>query len=433
MLSLSLVLTATFLGGSSGPGPTPASAGLDAAVRRYVASYVASSSGVTYTHTAASAFHATPAWARKYNLNCSACHTPAVPRLNETGMRFKWAGYRMPEEIGEAVEVAKVQNYLAAGASVQYEYDKTEDTPTNVSALSLPGVTVFYAGPFGRNFSGFFELESGADETERIAQVSALWGKEKSYGGVRLGQMHYLAEWGVAGFDRPIGINAPLPLEESVSGTTPFAFGEHQLGVEAFYVRGSNRLSAQVLNGVNVEGMGAGPDADTRKDFLVTDQVLIDKAGSGIQGVAYYGTIRGLDASAPDINSHFWRLGLTANKIISDFELLGTVIYAKDIDLPIGGASAFTSTENKGVGWWASGQYTFHRTAEMPLTVFSRYEYLDPNTDTPDNATRRVVLGAVLPLNVPQYLRGAIEYHLDTPQGGGVKTNNLIAQIWLNF
>ena len=44
----------------------------------------------------ASKASALPAWARRYNVNCSHCHAPAVPRLNATGIRFRWAGYRMP-------------------------------------------------------------------------------------------------------------------------------------------------------------------------------------------------------------------------------------------------------------------------------------------------------------------------------------------------
>ena len=422
MLTLSVLLFAAVLGRPNTLHDNGNTTSLREISRSYVASYGA--------RTFANAHRWIPAWARKYNVNCSACHTPAMPRLNETGMRFKWAGYRMPEEIGEAVEVGKVQNYLAAGATAVYEYDKTEDAPTNTSAFSLPAIAVFYAGPFGKNFSGFFELDHGPDnEIERIAQVSGLWGKEHSYGGVRLGQMHYLAEWGLAGFDRPIGISTPLAVDGPITASTPFGFGEHQLGAEAFYVYGSNRLSAQILNGVNPEGAGAVGDADTRKDFLVTDQILIDSAGSGIQGVAYYGTIVGLDASAPDLDSHFWRLGLTANKVIRDFEILGTVIYGKDTDLP----TAFGISSNKGVGTWVTGQYTFSRAAETPLTLFGRFEYVDPNTDASDDADRRFVIGAVLPLNVPQYLRWALELRRDVPQGGLPKTNNVTTELRLNF
>ena len=80
-----------------------------------------------------SAAHALPAWARKYNMNCSGCHAPAVPRLNAKGFAFKWAGYRMPEEIGENQEVKQIQDYHAARARVQYLVAKTETQATEKS------------------------------------------------------------------------------------------------------------------------------------------------------------------------------------------------------------------------------------------------------------------------------------------------------------
>ncbi len=397
-------------------------------VRSYVSAY---SSGRL------SAAHARiPAWARRYNVNCSHCHTPVVPRLNEHGQLFKWAGYRMPEEIGENVEVGKVQNYLAAGLSLQYEWEKTKGEATRTSAFSLPAVTLFYAGPFGKNFGGFLELEHGQEsEIERVAQVSVLWGKEKKFGGFRMGQMHYLAEWGVAGFDRTIGINAPLAIEGPITSGVPFALGEHQLGLEAFYVTGRNRLSAEILNGVNAQGMGSVSDQDTKKDLLITDQYIFDQNGSGIQAVAYYGTIRGLDNSGTNVglSTHYTRLGITANKIFSNFEALGAVIYGKDTDLPLGGTSPFDETANKGLGWWLSAQYSFVKEKETKLTLFSRYERVNPNTALTNAANRRFVMGGVLPINLPQYLRWALEYHLDFPQGGAAKTNNIATELRLAF
>ncbi|MGC8654477.1 MAG: hypothetical protein ACP5US_10865 [Candidatus Kryptoniota bacterium] len=41
-----------------------------------------------------------PNFARRYNMECTACHT-VIPRLNEFGYQFRAAGYRMPEEIGK--------------------------------------------------------------------------------------------------------------------------------------------------------------------------------------------------------------------------------------------------------------------------------------------------------------------------------------------
>ena len=113
-----------------------------------------------------------------------------------------------------------------------------------------------------------------------------------------------------------------------------------------------------MLNGVTSQGEVAAADADTKKDFLVTDQFLIDDAGSGVQAMGYYGTVVGLDTLAPGLTSHFWRVGLTANKIYRDFDLL---------------------------------------------------------------------------VKLPQYLRWAVEYRLDSPQGGAPKTNNVVTEFRLNF
>src|SRR5713101_5771652 len=92
-------------------GPSARASDL-AVVRDYTAKYFA---------TAFAKAHALiPAWARKYNMNCSGCHYPAAPRLNANGMRFKWAGYRMPDEFDESQSVEKVQNYLSVRGRFDY-------------------------------------------------------------------------------------------------------------------------------------------------------------------------------------------------------------------------------------------------------------------------------------------------------------------------
>ena len=367
-----------------------------------------------------------PAWARRYNKNCNACHYPAPPRLNAEGMRFKWAGYRYPDAIGENVEVEKVQNYVSAGAEVDFTYEKTEGAPTTTNVVSVPGVTLFYAGPFGRHYSGFFELEHGPDgEIERVAQIGTVWGTEKAYGGFRGGQIHNFVEWGVAGFDRLPGPTMPLALDGPITGTIPFSMAGPRLGAEAYFVGGSNRFSAEVLNGITPEGAGDVGEGNLKKDFLVTDQVLLDDAGSGVQAVGYYGSVANLDTVvSPGLTSHFWPLGPSANKIYHYFEILGGFLYAKDIDLP-GGAA-----DTKGVAYWFSGQYFV---AKPSLTLYGRYEFLDPNTSVANDGTRRYVFGSILPVTLPEYLRCAVEYHLDAPQGGLPKTNNVTATVTLTF
>ena len=51
---------------------------------------------------------AMPNFARRYDLPCVVCHT-VIPRLNETGFKFRAAGFRMPAEIG--VEEKKISLY----------------------------------------------------------------------------------------------------------------------------------------------------------------------------------------------------------------------------------------------------------------------------------------------------------------------------------
>ena len=56
---------------------------------------------------------AMPAWARKYNADCSLCHT-TYPRLNRTGYEFKRLGYRFPTEL-----VAKGKGMTTQTSSAQ--------------------------------------------------------------------------------------------------------------------------------------------------------------------------------------------------------------------------------------------------------------------------------------------------------------------------
>ncbi len=382
--------------------------------------------------SAARAVHATaiPAFARRYNLDCSTCHYPAAPRLNGVGQRFMWAGYRMPNEIGQQMKVAGLlSNYMAVVAIAEYNYEKTSGQPATTSQFNLPAVEMLYAGPFGSHYAGFVELErEAADDIGIRAEVVMAWGKENSYGGFRVGKMHFIGEYGTSGFNRPVGVNFPLSVDGTITGSIPFNVGESRLGGEAFYVMGRNRIAATVLNGIGPDGCGACATT-TKKDIALSDQYVLDDAGSGITALAYYGTLQGADPAFPVATSHFLRMGLSANKIINNFEGLGGVMYGKDTDLPTGGI--FATPENKGLGYWVSGQYYL---PESRLTLFGRYEQVDPNTDASGDAVARVSLGAVLPLNQPQHLRLAVEYWMDNPQASGVNSvNSITAQLLLAF
>ena len=377
----------------------------------------------------ASDAHAIPAWARKYNMNCSGCHAPAVPRLNAKGFAFKWAGYRLPEEIGENQEVKQLSEYLAARVKIEYAVAKTQSQTADVNAFSLGDATIFAGGPFGKNFGAMLEFAHSADGVELVNSVYGVWGNAEQHFGARVGQMHWLLEGSVAGFDRATGISAVTPLDMPLtSGGVPFAFGEHQVGVEAFWVKGKNRLSVEVLNGLSAAGMGNGAGDPGHKDFAVIDQFLWDDNGSGVTAVAYFGSISGLDTLVGVTTSRFNRFAVSANKFFGKAEVMGGFITGEDSDLPVG--TVFGAKSVKGSGFWGYAGYTLPST----LTVFGRYDNVNSNSDVPNSGNDRVTLGGVLPVNLPEYLRFAAEYTLDLPRATGAqKRHGLTLQLMMNF
>ena len=368
---------------------------------------------------------ALPAWARKYNMKCSGCHYPTVPRLNATGIAFKWAGYRMPNEIGENLEVKKIEEYLSTRGILRYSYSKTSGAPTEVNALSAPAVSVFAAGGIGKHYGTYFELERQEEGTvDLVAVVSAVWGKEQGFGGVRAGTGHLLIGGALAGFDRPTGILTPLPLDQATTAAVPFRFAGDQAGVEAFYViGGKNRTSVQVLNGMNAPNSdGTEGGVSTKKDFLISNQFMWDDAGSGITTIGYFGKLASANTDAVGLNTRYYRLAATANKFVGPFEVLAGYVYSKDSNLPV--STSITSSTATGSGYWMSGEYSVPKSH---WTVFGRYEYLDPNRKESDDALRRIVVGSVIPATLPEYLRLGVEYFRDLPQLRGSPRRNGIA------
>jgi len=370
---------------------------------------------------------AIPAFGRKYNMNCSGCHAPAAPRLNAKGHAFRWAGFRMPEEIGENQEVKNVSHYMSSRIRVRYVYSKTATKPASTNAFQFHDVSIFAAGALGKNFGAFIEVEQETDGPGLLAVMQGVWGTESRYWGVRGGQMHWLISGSVAGFDRPTGISRPTPVGSPTTKAIPFRLYKDQIGVEAFYVTGRNRLSFEVLNGVNLNGDGVEDNGSPEtKDFAVINQFIYDDAGSGIAAAGYYGSLAGLDTAVSGA-AHYTRLALTANKIFRNIELLGGYVYSSDKDLPVKVSPTSSMT---GAAYWLYGGYTFPNSQ----TMFGRYEFLDTNKDVANQGNKRFVLGSVLPVSLPEYVRLAAEYTLDMPRAtGALKKHGAALEVMFNF
>ncbi len=369
---------------------------------------------------------AIPAFGRKYNMNCSGCHAPAAPRLNAKGHAFRWAGFRMPEEIGENQEAKNVSHYLSSRIRVRYVYAKTATKPASKNAFQFVDASLFAAGALGKNFGAFIEVEQETDGPGLLAVMQGVWGTESRYWGVRGGQMHWLISGSVAGFDRPTGISRPTPVGSRTTKAIPFRLYKDQIGVEAFYVTGRNRLSFEVLNGVNLNGEGVEDmGSPETKDFAVINQFIYDDAGSGIGVVGYYGSLAGLDTTGS--TARYTRVALTANKIFKNVELLGGYVYSSDKDLPVKVSPTSSMT---GAAYWLYGGYTFPNSQ----TMFGRYEFLDTNKDVANQGNKRFVIGSVLPVSLPEYVRLAAEYTLDMPRAtGALKKHGAALEVMFNF
>jgi mono/diheme cytochrome c family protein len=70
---------------------------------------------------------AIPAWSRKYNADCTLCHS-AWPRLNRTGYLFRRLGYRMPQEVD-----APRKKPGAAPEESKTGYTPTASTPEQIA------------------------------------------------------------------------------------------------------------------------------------------------------------------------------------------------------------------------------------------------------------------------------------------------------------
>jgi hypothetical protein len=127
--------------------------------------------------------HAIPAFARKYNMTCTTCHT-APPRLNTFGERFLENGYQLPgtedggsigkKDLGD-VSLDDVAHYMGMRlrGNVLRNYSFKQQNPAlaepgiaeNKTELGFPEVfSLFTAGTLSKNIGFFAELESNLKE-----------------------------------------------------------------------------------------------------------------------------------------------------------------------------------------------------------------------------------------------------------------------------
>ncbi|MGO8968314.1 MAG: hypothetical protein ACLQDQ_01965 [Myxococcaceae bacterium] len=102
--------------------------------------------------------NAIPAFARKYGVACSACHTN-WPRLNRFGINFRDNGYRMNRERDNPVTQNGAYWPIAFRATVGYLYQNNTLVPVQPSPSDPNGLATTETGTFG--YAGLDILTAG--------------------------------------------------------------------------------------------------------------------------------------------------------------------------------------------------------------------------------------------------------------------------------
>jgi hypothetical protein len=335
----------------------------------------------------------------------------------------------MPDEFNQDISATNVSHYVSARGRGRYSYTNFE-TKRDTNEFAWNDTTFFYAGPVGRNYAGFAELEWEAeDEIALVASISGVWGNPDHFTTVRVGQFHTLSRVGFAGFDRPTGISTPSIRGAQLTKDVKFTLGADQRGLEVAHIfklaifPERSRVIAQVTNGVNEAGKGTVGEIDPQKDYaLVFEQILDDRA-SGFT-LLYYS---GIYHDATNNRFGFQRYGGTFAWVLPvGFEVQGG--YIRSADAP---AAAGTNRVDGNTFYAELEQYF----ASIELTALARYDFVDPNDDVKDDRTTTWTVGVVCPLQ--EWLKLAMEGSAKTKEAPApaVETTDytVVTELMLNF
>jgi len=340
---------------------------------------------------------AVPAFARKYALTCGACHT-TPPRLNETGYRFRAAGFRWPEAIGSKEHGRfDIFDYMSARLQVRYSlnHSKIDSTTRTSDEFKLQAFELYpFIGSFGKYFSADTKVTFGPDGAPSIenAYLKASVGNAKRFFSTRVGIFHPYDGYG--GSDSPATISRPFiqTIPANLNGTTFFTtWGFDQLGWETGFDYKRTSIRATLLNGlvlskeddsfkVSAAQGGAltarsvAPRSNT-SDFQLFVNHIINAEGGGVSLHYYHGNL-----SLPNNNTStffvnkFDRVAVYGSyPVIKHLHVFGGLQRGRD-HLPT--REGFTSE-----GGFIEASVPIKRLAALGV----RYDWFDPAREKPDD------------------------------------------------
>lgn len=342
-----------------------------------------------------SSIYSMPNFARKYSMDCSACHNP-IPRLNDFGFKFRAAGYRLPEEIGKDVTSDNLGDYFAGRIQTRWDLSRSESAGgivTNSNQLTLHEITLYPAsGAFGKYLSSLMEITFPPDEAVELenAYVKATFGEENSFFTVKAGVFHPFEGYGAS--DRPLGISRPLFQSSKASSSVFTPWGYDQAGVELGYSINNTFIRASVFNGILGSGSPAqggglkkskGDPSYNNKDIQLFVTQLLNKDGAGLSGYFYYGNVD-IDNSSTVYQDTYNRFAIYGSYPIENALVLAG--YQKGQD------DAFNAALNRVDGTFNSGGFfgELNYKIQDPFWLGVRYAQFDPSESISDNNIKAI-------------------------------------------
>ena len=377
-------------------------------------------------------------FARRYGVSCTVCHV-SYPQLTEAGYKFRVAGYRMPDEIGNDAKWSNWGDNASVRFSENYNYAATKGNKTSspeTNGFANSGLETYpLEGAFGKYVAANDEVDFTAGKTPTVGQTAGTAGQVSmstlnmlatvpltadSFLTTRVGLMSSFQGYGAS--DRGVGNVAPsfkpTPSQIQPGGPGSFTypgFGASGEGAEIAYNWKGTHVSAQVVNGYNSFTNSSNQGEDNHfKDLNVFVNQMIGEsaiAAAFTSGTSGYGkdtavTPAGSFAGAEAANSPF-TAGWYDNYVRGILYATIKALPADKLDVLLGACDGTDHTFDKrtnsssdqfhSMGWFATLQSVQHVLAQQLTTALS-YGTSRASTATAGNRVSDVTLSFAVPI-----------------------------------
>jgi hypothetical protein len=390
--------------------------------------------GVSMRHTGIA--EATPAYARRYGLECTSCHSPNPPRLNNVGMVFRRSGFRLPDadESGKlelkAVAASGIGDAMAVAGQIDGHHDQVVEPGASRSGYQLSEVELIMGTAVGERYSTqvlYIPYNDAGESELENAEFQVNLGKPEGQFIVRGGLMQPLV-WQKAGHGS-MSMSSPLILDEGAPAPIgSFAgpgLGRMLAGIEAGYMLTSlkqghlmsSMVSVAALNGFTAGGDAAREHSGDGQDVLVQATQLFGSRNT-VNAFYYDGhTVlsQGFVTPGDSLRDRYTRMGLTGNYAPID-----------RIDLAAGYAAGEDKSDELGGKLKSRGYYGEVTGQILPYWVaMYRHDEFDPDTDTADDLLRAETISTTYLVDKTVFLTAEYEQH----QAGTEKLHTYLARI----